>query len=295
MTDFPLRKDVNGFDIQNAYALAMASDLAYESEQKIVSTCLGWGFRDAAFFDDRTTTQGFVAWRDDTVLIAFRGTEPDAFADWRTDIDAGFEPAHPVGRIHQGFNRATTSVWPAILDAVRKASGSQPTLDLANVLAEGQKANIGQRGSTCRIWITGHSLGGALSTVTAQRLTLGDVADRFPIAGIYTFGQPRVVDEALGSALNDTTRARYFRFVNNNDIVTRVPTRAMGYTHVGSFRYIDTDGALHEDLSYWQTFLDRVTGRIEDFLEVFRLNLVPDGIGDHSMTDGYLAQIKKLV
>lgn len=294
MSEFTLQPTETRFHIKNALAMAMASELAYEGEAKIRTTCAEWGFKDSVFFDDTVSTQGFVAWNDDDILIAFRGTQANELADWHTDLKARFANVADLGRIHRGFNEATDSVWQTILDATQRGTRGRATLDLAKVLEDGGKVNIGQTESKSRIWITGHSLGGALSTVAAQRFTLGGAPHRHPLAGVYTFGQPRVVDEKLGIAVNDATKARYFRFVNNNDLVTRVPTRSMGYTHVGTFQYINTDATLQTDPSYWQTFLDRVTGRLEDFLEIFKGDLVTDGIEDHSMSNGYLAKIRLL-
>lgn len=43
-------------------------------------------------------------------------------------------------------------------------------------------------GKNRKLYVAGHSLGGALATVAAARLALGDNMD---IAGIYTIGSPR--------------------------------------------------------------------------------------------------------
>ena len=75
--------------------------------------------------------------------------------------------------------------------------------------------------------------------------------------------------------------------VNNNDLVTRVPPRSFGYSHVGTFRYFDAKGAYHEDISWWRRFVDRVEGSIDDFLK-----LGPDAIRDHFMK-GYLSNVAR--
>ena len=55
-----------------------------------------------------------------------------------------------------------------------------------------------------------------------------------------------------------------FRFVNNNGVVTRVPTREMGFRHVGQVLMFDIFGKLQSDLHFWNQFLDRVVGRVAD-------------------------------
>ena len=84
--------------------------------------------------------------------------------------------------------------------------------------------------------------------------------------------------EAFGNAHGSSI----YHVINNNDIVTRVPTRSMGYGHVKNINlnYLDEDGNLHHDISWWERFKDRIKGRIYDFGE-----LGTDGIKDHSITE----------
>ena len=79
------------------------------------------------------------------------------------------------------------------------------------------------------------------------------------------------------------------RIVNNNDLVTRIPTRTMGYSHVGSFKYFTEDGDFVEEIGFWDLFLDRWRGRLQS---VVKLGL--DGIQDHSMS-GYRDCIDRLL
>ena len=108
-----------------------------------------------------------------------------------------------------------------------------------------------------------------------------------PVDGLYTFGQPRTGNRDFARNFNFEFKPYTFRFVNNNDIVTRVPPRALGYRHLGTFRYFDEAGNFHEDLGQWNRFLDRMRGRVEDILE-----WGTDGTKDHSM-DEYLKRVKK--
>jgi hypothetical protein len=67
-----------------------------------------------------------------------------------------------------------------------------------------------------RIWITGHSLGGALAVLAAAVLKFEAGRD---IAGLYTYGRPRVGDNAFCEALDAALTGRFFRYVNDQDIV----------------------------------------------------------------------------
>ena len=86
---------------------------------------------------------------------------------------------------------------------------------------------------------------------------------------------------------NVECKSRFFRFHNDNDLVTRVPARVMGYSHVGSYLYISEEQKLNDDPGFWFRFVDYVDGALDAFMEKGI-----DGVEDHSM-DKYLAAIKK--
>ena len=108
-----------------------------------------------------------------------------------------------------------------------------------------------------------------------------------PVDGLYTFGQPRTGSRSWSRAFDVDGRHFAFRHVNNNDLVTRVPPRSFNYKHVGALRYFDADQVCHEEISFWNRFLDRVKGRLDDFMD-----LHTDGIKDHGL-DQYLACLEK--
>src|SRR3954447_3446345 len=70
------------------------------------------------------------------------------------------------------------------------------------------------------VWLTGHSLGGALAVVCAQDLHAIDPSYPF---GIITFGQPMVATTALANHLHESLGGRLVHFANREDPVPRVP------------------------------------------------------------------------
>jgi len=70
-----------------------------------------------------------------------------------------------------------------------------------------------------------HSLGGALATIAAYYFK-----DHLPEdTWIYTYGQPCPGDQRFASVFNEVFKGRCFRFVNEDDLVTKLPP---GYTHL---------------------------------------------------------------
>ncbi|KPK24015.1 MAG: hypothetical protein AMK69_16800 [Nitrospira bacterium SG8_3] len=243
---------------QNALLLAKAALLAYQSPESIKPEVEKWGYAQFAFID-RKDTQVFLAGNPEMILVAFRGTEPQTLQDWMTDAQIKRKPG-PYGKVHRGFLQALQAVWPEIQKIINKWQTQAQSL-----------------------WVTGHSLGAALATLAVA--TFGEEAK--PVHGLYTFGQPRVGGKAFARNFDLDFQSRTFRFVNNNDVVTRVPTRAMGYRHVGQVLVFDASGNLQTDLHFWNTFVNRVQGRIEDLGKPGT-----DGIKDHSMAR-YLKNLER--
>ena len=69
-----------------------------------------------------------------------------------------------------------------------------------------------------------------------------------------------------------------YRFVNNNDIVCKVPPYGF-FTHIGELQYINYYGNIRK-VTWWQRFKDQLRGRWRA-LTKFQLF---DGAFDHSMT-----------
>jgi hypothetical protein len=143
--------------------------------------------------------------------------------------------------------------------------------------------NLGQS-----LWLTGQSLGAALALLcTANHgFIAGNPIDK-SVNGTYLCDSPRVGNKYFEQKLEADYSTRIFRFVNNNDLVTREPPRRVGYTHVGKFLYFSDDGnSLELDARYWYRFLELFKGVYEDFG-----NLGPDYFKDHAM-DYYLSRTK---
>ncbi|VDK55282.1 unnamed protein product [Anisakis simplex] len=73
-----------------------------------------------------------------------------------------------------------------------------------------------------KVWVTGHSLGASLASMTALYLVNETIfpADR---VRLVTFGEPRTGNVAFARAVEENVRFRY-RVVHANDLVTNLPT-----------------------------------------------------------------------
>ncbi|MFF1736474.1 lipase family protein [Streptomyces sp. NPDC058247] len=257
-----------GYSLAHAHSLAQLADLAYKSEPVIEETARQWGFDRVRHHHTRFTppfplqdTQAFTMAGDHMIVIAFRGTEPAQIRDWLSDATTPPWPGPAkTGYVHYGFGEALQSVYPAVQDT------------LAEFRTNGQS-----------VWLTGHSLGGALAMLAGARLHLED--PRLTADGIYTYGQPRTCDRLLAAACNKGLAERIHRFVNNNDIVPQLPPEP-AYTHVDTLRYIDASGKVREPMTLLAGLTDRGKGLTADPFAP-----AGDGVRDHSIHK-YIAALK---
>jgi hypothetical protein len=244
----------------NAYWLGRAAELAYQDEAGFRGAVAGWGVQ--CRYVGVGDTQAHVAAGPDRMIVAFRGTETNP-GDIATDAKFKLVDWSGPGKVHGGFLKAFDGApWKAVTDAM---------------------AALAQPGQT--LWFAGHSLGGALAVLAALRWTL---EGRKPaVAGVYTIGQPRVGDKAFTAALEGALGARLFRYVNNRDIVPRVPLRAMGYEHAGTILYFDGTGLLHTDPALWFQLLDTA------FVELSQAKAsLKETVGDHSAVE-YVERLRR--
>jgi hypothetical protein len=199
-------------DPRNAAFLAVASDLAYlpaEEGAKAYKEQLGLDARLLV----ANTTQVYVAANDTQIVVAFRGTENPAtlegLKDWLlTDamnllilpkgrLGTDLAAAGVGARFHQGFVDALAGIWPELSSAVE---------------AEIAKADR-------PLWITGHSLGGALAVMAAWLFTRKFVN----VHQVYTYGGPMIGNAEAMKAFEADLGDRTFRYVDTDDLVPRLP------------------------------------------------------------------------
>lgn len=224
------------FKSGNALLLAQLCNAAYLDQapaQKATEQLGLPGFIWIDLTEHFTDLYAIAAGGPGFVVIAFRGTKD--FDDWMTDLKATpvsfpwiFTSGPDVGDIHAGFGHSLVDAW----DQIKRAIGDLiPTPDVA--------PNIPQQPT---LWLTGHSLGGALAVLTAAAFSMWSDAPIRSVNGVYTFGQPRVGLFRFCGNYDHLLSTKTFRFVNNQDLVPRVPFRGFDYADVGQIIHFDSGG-----------------------------------------------------
>jgi triacylglycerol lipase len=234
-----------GGDPRNAQTLAWASDCAYygaaegaarfAAEMGMTARLLSVG-----------NIQAWIATSPEHIVVAFRGTESptsiEGLKDWLlTDamnllivpegqLGTDLAAAGVGARFHQGFVNALAAIFDPVYDAVQSA------------LAEAERP----------LWITGHSLGGALALLAGWMFSRRMIA----VHQIYTFGGPMIGNGPAIAAIDRELAGKIFRYVNLPDPVPLLPMMSLlanQYAHCQQeFPLGKLDGGAESGAAYFQ-------------------------------------------
>lgn len=236
---------------ERASVLSVLAGKAYYSEEQLkrATPNLKMKRKKAKFIQDKKAQA--EAWifftSDDGIIVSCRGTEPTEMSDVLADLKA-IPKKHPrAGRVHEGFYEYSTRIYSQILDTIRS-----------------------ERKNNENVYVVGHSLGGAMAVLIAESLA----SDGIPVKELRTYGQPRVGNKKFRQHLEGCDIGAYIRYVNNNDIVPKVPPSFMSFVHGGKLYYINHYGNIR-DCTAWQRIKDQIRGTIaaikkKEFFDSFR-------------------------
>lgn len=241
--------------LRQSLILAEIAKLSYYRHDIVTSAAAAVGFDQVEFFD-RDGAQAYILANQNDCIVVCRGTEPHEWNDIKADVDALSVVGETVGRVHRGFKREVDDLWPRLEKSLRE--NDKP------------------------LYFTGHSLGGAMATISAGRCKLSEVSSN-PEA-LFTFGSPRVGNRRYINFV----KLQHYRWVNNNDIVCRVPPPWLGYSHAGRELYFNAFGRLRT-----YTPFRRLRDRIHGFLMALRKWQI-DHLADHAI-DRYIESIQRAI
>jgi triacylglycerol lipase len=226
--------------LRRSLLFAELSMIAYNDRGESQRAAEIIGLPDVALFD-RDGSQAYRFRNHHDCVIACRGTEPNEWNDIRADANATSVLAETVGMVHGGFKKEVDDLWPMLETALM--------------------------GNVQPLWFCGHSLGGAMATISAGRCFLSHI-ESVPNQ-LFTFGSPRVGNKRYVNQV----KLEHYRYVNNNDIVARVPPALLGFRHCGSEIYLNRDGkidqlgTINQRRDRWRAFLRGLRRRKIDLLE----------------------------
>ncbi len=242
-------------DARNAQTLAWASDCAYYGatdgktrfaiEMGMVSELISVG-----------NTQAWIAAGPGNIVVAFRGTESptsiEGLKDWLlTDamnllivpegqLGTDLAAAGVGARFHQGFVDALAAIFEPVYERVQA------------------ELNRAER----PLWITGHSLGGALALLAGWMFSRRMIA----VHQIYTFGGPMIGNGLAIAAIDRELAGKIFRYVNRPDPIPTLPMMSLlanQYAHCRQeFPLGEMEAAAQSGGSYFQSLASQTVSGI---------------------------------
>lgn len=161
-------------------------------------------------FISRYGAQVWLVNEPDAVFVVFRGT---SYEDIRTDLKFRKEITD-FGKVHRGFNNYVLNVNSDLMWQLFEWDWMQKK----------------------PIILAGHSLGAAAAVI--QACYLGQVG--FTIAGLYTYGEPRIGNGQFARYCENAFGDVHYRHVNGLDGVPMIPPWHWGYRHCGQRFYFST-------------------------------------------------------
>jgi len=214
---------------RTAWILARCAQLAYKTTGKAPEplTELKEGLKPLKltlarpFYCDQNQNFAYLAVHKSYAVLAFKGTVPKEPNTVETDLRFLYKP-WKYGLVHTGFFDTVQELQPKIQKALK--------------------------GIKTPIFITGHSLGGALALL-ASILIKG--RERF--AACYTYGCPRAGNEQFADHL---FKVPVYRCVHRADLVPGVPPFFLwGYRQYGDVRFLSNDNKVCEgSQAIWRRF-----------------------------------------
>ncbi len=226
--------------------LAQMSSISYATLPIAEQQYKNLGYSHVKYVDYEGA-QCYIVWNTDEMVICFRGTEPRNWSDIKADLRAWLikdERIAPClsGRVHKGFYFELKKIIDRIYISIEQMRHNK------------------------KLYLTGHSLGGAIATIASGKIENVDL--------LCTFGAPRVGTRKYIKNI----KCKHLRFVNNNDVVPSVPPSLLFYKHHGDLVYINHYGNIRK-MTPWQRIKDQFRGR----WAALKKKMPFDGIYDHGI------------
>jgi hypothetical protein len=182
-------------------------------------------------------------------ILCYRGTELANVANWLGNADVGSHTVNVGGAplcVHAGFHRNMRATrWPVVeclRAAMRGESIASPGISMSHPLEA--------------LYVTGHSLGGAMAVLFALSLAGEEALLGEKLRAVYTFGQPLTVSGPLPEGASALGR-KVFRHVYARDIIPSLPPTVWGPLQHFGHEFQCADGQ-------WQR-RDAVTAQLSGF------------------------------
>ena len=223
------------FQPNHGYWLALTCALVYGTTDQIDKVTVRIpGLSESRVFEDHVSnTRALVLVLHQCVIVAWRGTANEE--NWNTNLNCSM-----LSLPQDLLDSAARSYDSELLAAIRVHKGF---LDAFQTVQRDLLAYVDLHAKQKLLYLTGHSLGGALALINYLFFMLKPRPCR--LHGFYTYGPPKAGNTALKEFLLATGSCRLQRVCNRSDIVPALPPkRPYGFRSMGILVFIDHSGRL---------------------------------------------------
>jgi hypothetical protein len=261
MTDLylPAGPRFDYYDQATALYFARLSELVYERKDSIDTFRKEYNAHHPAesvemkFVEERkgTNTQVLLWGTKDFIALAFRGTEPLLIADWL--MNGAFWNYENTDQAEDGI-KCLPPGHAGFREAVMKLIQRQHLMD--SIAALMKICNPARQPSQYPVYLTGHSLGAALSQMFITSLdcpqNMGAGNYHFQFGGAYHFAPPLASSCSVRQSMVDNYGDRVYDIVNYKDYVPRAGRN--NTFHFGQFYRICDDDSIYRETERWVAF-----------------------------------------
>ena len=212
-----------------SYKMLLLSAAAYDVNDP--QECLNNALKDSKFHSisaftrkcgrkkrDRCSAYVAVSDREKTIAIAFRGSENFSQV-WHQGVSVLTKPKVTFlpqlsGKVQAYWRDAYRDLWSCMKSYVTTARENHPQY---------------------KIWVTGHSLGGAMASLASTQIVQDDIAPA-ELVVLYTFGMPRVGNYEYAFD-HDKLVKDSWRVVQYGDPIPHFPTPTIGFALAGPYHH----------------------------------------------------------
>jgi hypothetical protein len=173
------------------------------------------------------------------ITVVFRGST--ALNDWVVNVkvdDTAFDLPGPTAKNRSNYGRVHEGYYQYLFDAGKPGRDGRAICKADQIM--GKLQALFKMHPDYKLWITGHSLGGALSTMFAFRAAMDAGVRNKPVMNV-SFASPFVGDHVFREEfqnLEKTGMIRHLRVSNEDDVVPLIPFSTLDfppklYKHVG--------------------------------------------------------------
>ncbi|KAL4461985.1 hypothetical protein ABPG74_000830 [Tetrahymena malaccensis] len=225
------------YDVDMAEKLSAYSLASYCSSSRLTSWTCGKTcdrvepLKDVKTFENEKELFYMIGYsqKEDAIVIATRGTLPWSINNWLTDLSASKVEYQNCQKcqVHQGFQQAFSS----IIDSLKT-----------------EFSKMRKQYQNSKIYITGHSLGGALATLLVPEIY--KLNNNMPVDAFITQGSPRVGNQHFSNwfAENNNFSKMSARITLNKDPVVQLPAYSFPFSfkHIGNEVFYKDPSIKHE-------------------------------------------------